>query len=474
MNLRGIIALPLILCLAAINLPAPPEKGSPRHTPIVRVVQKTEHAVAALFSQKGNVLNMGSGSLIHKDGYVLTNDHVIGGNPGVVLFKDQDPINYSIVGRIPEKDLCLLRAKPPKAIKPLRFGRSNDLVTGEPILCAGNPGGRGIVYSSGIISSPNFMLTAPNALVVHYLRHDVRDRFIQFDAASNQGNSGGALINALGEQIGVVSNKNPDEENINFAIPIDRVRQNLVELFSPEIRQGFETGIAIDPLARKVMVNKVEENGFAAKAGIKKGDHVLAINGKVLQGPIDWMASLLERKVEDELKLTLANGEEKREVKLKLTPYEEPSTVELKNPKAGLRFKVCFGSFVKAPNMAEQKVVKEGIARALDIVAMAEPKTDDFAISLEGFLKIPEDGIYRLIINSDDGGIVRIGDEVVLDNDGRHPAQDAGRLFRFRKGFLPIRIDYFEAQGDAALSFDFEFAGGDRQPAAPLFFHDGD
>jgi hexosaminidase len=118
-------------------------------------------------------------------------------------------------------------------------------------------------------------------------------------------------------------------------------------------------------------------------------------------------------------------------------------------------------------------VVKEGIARALDIVGMSDPKTDDFAISLEGFLKIPEDGTYRLIINSDDGGILRIGDQLVIDNDGLHPAQDAGRLFRFRKGFLPIRIDYFEAQGDAALSFDVEFAGGERQPAAPLFFHDG-
>ncbi len=472
MSLRGIIALLLVLSLSPFDLPAPPERGSPRHTPIVRVVQKTEHAVAALFSQKGNVLNMGSGSLIHRDGYVLTNDHVIGGNPGVVLFKDQDPINYAIVGRMPEKDLCLLRAKPPKAIKPLRLGRSNDLVTGEPILCAGNPGGRGIVYSSGIISSPNFMLTAPNALVVHYLRHDVRDRFIQFDAASNQGNSGGALINALGEQIGVVSNKSPGEENINFAIPIDRVRQNLVELFSPEIRKGFETGITIDPLSRKVKVADFAEDGPAAKAGIQIDDLILAINGKALQGPVDWMAMLLEREVGDELKLTLVNGEEKREVKLKLTPYEEPSTVKLKNPQAGLRFKVCFGSFVKAPDMAEQKVVKEGIARALDIVGMAEPKIDDYAISLEGFLKIPEDGTYRLIINSDDGGILRIGDEIVLDNDGLHPAQDVGRLFRFRKGFLPIRIDYFEAQGDAALSFDVEFAGGERQPAAPLFFHE--
>ena len=107
MGLRGIIALPLILGLSTIDLPAPPEKGSPRHTPIVRVVQKTEHAVAALFSQKGNVLMMGSGSLIHKSGYVLTNDHVIGGNPGVTLLKDQDPLNYSIVGRRPEKGLCL-------------------------------------------------------------------------------------------------------------------------------------------------------------------------------------------------------------------------------------------------------------------------------------------------------------------------------------------------------------------------------
>ncbi|MGE4550579.1 MAG: trypsin-like peptidase domain-containing protein, partial [Opitutales bacterium] len=430
MGLRGIIALPLILGLSTIDLPAPPDKGSPRHTPIVRVVQKTEHAVVALFSQKGNVLNMGSGSLIHKDGYVLTNDHVIGGNAGVILFKDQDPINYSIVGRMPEKDLCLLRAKPRKAVKPLRLGRSNDLVTGEPILCAGNPGGRGIVYSSGIISSPNFMLTAPNALVVHYLRHDVRDRFIQFDAASNQGNSGGALINALGEQIGVVSNKSPGEENINFAIPIDRVRQNLVELFSPEIRKGFETGITIDPLSKKVKVAELSEEGPAAKAGLKTGDMILAINGKSLQGPVDWMAALLEREVGDELKFTLGNGKQKRETKLKLTPYKEPEAVELKNPKAGLRFKVCFGSFVKAPDMAEQKVVKEGIARALDIVGMANPKTDDYAISLEGFLKIPGDGTYRLILNSDDGGLLRIGDELVIDNDGLHPAQDVGRLFR--------------------------------------------
>ena len=61
--------------------------------------------------------------------------------------------------------------------------------------------------------------------------------------------------------------------------------------------------------------------------------------------------------------------------------------------------------------------------------------------------------------------------QVVIDNDGPHPAQDVGRLFRFSKGYLPIRINYFEATGDAELSFFIEDGSGKRSPAAPLFFH---
>ena len=145
-------------------------------------------------------------------------------------------------------------------------------MTGEPVLCAGNPGGRGVVYSSGIVSSPNFILTAPTALVMRYFSGDVRDRFIQFDAASNLGNSGGPLINALGEQIGVVSSKNPDEENINFAIPIDRVRENLNELFAPEVRRGIFTGITLDPLSQKAEILGVANKSPAGKLGLRPGD----------------------------------------------------------------------------------------------------------------------------------------------------------------------------------------------------------
>jgi hypothetical protein len=373
---------------------------------------------------------------------------------------------------MPEKDLCLLKVQAPKPLTAIRLGRSNDLMTGEPILCAGNPGGRGIVYSSGIVSSPNFILSAPNALVMRYFSGDVRDRFIQFDAASNLGNSGGPLINALGEQVGVVSNKNPEEENINFAIPIDRVRENLNELFAPEVRRGIFTGITLNPLSQSAKVARVAKKSPAAKLGLKPGDELKSVDGKPLGSCLDWFAHLLGQKVGKELKLSVSQGKKTKEVTLKLTEHPTPLTLEIENPKPGLLFEVCHGTFEKAPAMEKQKVVKTGVARALDVLAMGTPKTDGFAIKLEGALKIPEHGVYRLILNSDDGSILRTGKDVIVDNDGPHPAQDVGSLLRLKKGFLPIRIDYFEATGDAELNLFIENSSGQRSDAASLFFHE--
>jgi S1-C subfamily serine protease len=462
---------PALLFVAAFCFAAPPE-NSPRVTDTVRIVRKTEPAVAAVFSQGEGRLSMGSGSVVHKDGYVLTNDHVVAGMGGVILLKDYRlPLDYKIIGRMPEKDLCLLKVRAPKPLTAIRLGLSNDLMTGEPVLCAGNPGGRGIVYSSGIVSSPKFILTAPNALVMRYFSGDVRDRFIQFDAASNLGNSGGPLINALGEQVGVVSNKNLDEENINFAIPIDRVRENLNELFAPEVRQGIFTGITLDPLSQNAEILKVAKKSPAEKLGIRPGDVLKSVNGKPLGSCLDWFAYLLDQKTGNELELSVSQGKKTKEVSLKLSEYPTPPIIEMEKPKPGLLFEVCHGTFEKAPAMEKQKVIKKGVARALDVLAMGAPKTDGFAIKLEGALKIPKDGVYRLILNSDDGSILRSGKEILVNNDGPHPAQDVGTLMRLRKGFLPIRIDYFEATGDAELNLFIENSSGQRSDAAPLFFH---
>jgi S1-C subfamily serine protease len=462
---------PALLFVAAVCFAAPP-KNSPRVTDTVRIVRKTEPAVAAVFSQAEGRLSMGSGSVVHREGYVLTNDHVVAGMGGVILLKDYRlPLDYKIIGRMPEKDLCLLKVRAPNPLTAIRLGRSNDLMTGEPILCAGNPGGRGIVYSSGIVSSPNFILTAPNALVMRYFSGDVRDRFIQFDAASNLGNSGGPLINALGDQVGVVSNKNPNEENINFAIPIDRVRENLNELFAPEVRQGIFTGITLDPFSQSAKILKVAKKSPAEKLALRPGDSLKSVNGKPLGSCLDWYVYLLDQKTGNELRLSVSQGKKTKEVSLKLSAYPTPPTMEIENPKPGLLFEVCHGTFEKAPAMEKQRVIKKGVARALDVLAMGAPKTDGFAIKLEGALKIPKDGVYRLIINSDDGSVLRVGKKIVADNDGPHPAQDVGTLMRLKKGFLPIRIDYFEATGDAELNLFIENSSGQRSDAAPLFFH---
>lgn len=460
------------LILAVLCLRGTPEENSPRVTSTVRIVRKTEPAVAAVFSQAEGQLNMGSGSVVHEDGFILTNDHVVTGFPGVILLRDHKlPIEYRIVGRMPEKDLCLLKVDAGKDLKSIKLGNSHDLMTGEPILCAGNPGGRGVVFSAGIVSSPNFILGAPNALVMRYFSGDVRDRFIQFDAASNKGNSGGPLINALGEQVGVVSNKSYAEENINFAIPIDRVRSNLEELFAPEIRKNFFSGISLDPLIANPTVHSVVKGSPADKSGILDHDLITSLNGKPIRGYVDWLAELMNLEKDASMKLSILRKGKALERELKLAAHPMPPTKNLEEPKPGLLFQVCQGQFEKAPDFERQKIIKKGISRSFNVLAIAAPLKDDFAIRLEGFLKVPASGVFRLILNSDDGSVLRIGEKVIVDNDGPHPAQDVGTLIRLQKGYTPIRIDYFEATGDAELSFFLEDASGERKPAEKFLYH---
>ena len=212
------------------------------------------------------------------------------------------------------------------------------------------PGGRGIVYSSGIVSSPNFILNAPNALVMRSFGGGVRDRFIQFDAASNLGNSGGPLINALGEQIGVVSNKNPDEENINFAIPIDRVLENLNELFAPEVRRGIFTGITLDPLSESAKIVKVTKKSPAAKLGLRPGDVLKSVNGKPLGSCLDWFAHLLVQKVDNELKLSVSQGKKTKAFALKLTEHPPRRRLRLKTQSPGSFLKFATELSTKRPH----------------------------------------------------------------------------------------------------------------------------
>ena len=180
----------LFSSLAAIALPILAEAqtpASPRRTATVELAAKTEASVVAIYAQGDGETHSGSGSIISPHGYILTNDHVVRNRAGVVLFPDGVMRPFRVVGRAPEKDLAIIAVPVKEPLPALPMGRSHDVLTGEPILVAGNPGGRGIVFSSGIVSSPRMMLDAPNALIMAQFPNDARDRFIQFDAASNAG-----------------------------------------------------------------------------------------------------------------------------------------------------------------------------------------------------------------------------------------------------------------------------------------------
>ncbi|HBN76344.1 MAG TPA: serine protease, partial [Planctomycetaceae bacterium] len=139
-------------------------EDSPRRTETVKLIQQIERAVVAIFSQSSEGGSSGSGSIIHPHGYVLTCDHVVRDRPGVVLVGGKQIRRYRIVARLPEKDLSIIQYARQENAPFISIGQSLDIMTGEPILVGGNPGGRGIVFTSGIVSSRSVVANMPNAL----------------------------------------------------------------------------------------------------------------------------------------------------------------------------------------------------------------------------------------------------------------------------------------------------------------------
>ena len=272
----------ILLCLGAVlcgsiswahktGARSPAETGKPlaRYTPTVRLVEQSLPSVASIqtlqVQDTPGIFNMavGSASVIHRDGYLLTNEHVLFRmHQGEVLLWDRPQLPFRIISKMSSEDLALIKVEAGEPLKPLPIGRSDDLMLGEPVLIIGNPGGLIHSVSTGIVSG----LHRSTALGGVFL-----PRMVQISAAVSGGNSGGPLINALGEQIGVVTSKKLDGENINFAITADRVREMFPALVSAELRYGFALGVEVDMYTPSGRVKEVREDSPAAKAGIEPG-----------------------------------------------------------------------------------------------------------------------------------------------------------------------------------------------------------
>lgn len=243
-------------------------------------------------SPRSKVQNgLGSGVIFSQHGYIVTNYHVVHGAEDIhVSLQDGRQAPARQVGADPETDLAILKIELEDLI-PIRVGRSDSLRIGDVVLAIGNPFGVGQTVTMGIVSA-----TGRDRLGVNTF-----ENFIQTDAAVNPGNSGGALINALGQLVGINSaifSKSGGYDGISFAIPVDMVRVVLDEIIQKGrvVRGwlGIEAREIPTHLIQKlktpgVLVTGVFQNGPADQAGLQRGDVITGINKQ----PIMDMRSML-------------------------------------------------------------------------------------------------------------------------------------------------------------------------------------
>lgn len=444
--------------------------ASPRETPTVQLIRQVEGAVLPIFAEpeKGRI-SSGTAAVIHPDGFLLSNDHVMLGKPGVAII-DRRRYNFRVIGRLPGKDIALLELRAPQTPNPIPFGRSHDLMAGEPVLAVGNPGGRGIVYTQGIISAPSIMRDV-SALAVTFFKTG-RDEFIQFDAASNPGNSGGPLINALGQQIGIVSAGVHHEENINYAIPIDRVRRLFNHLLPLEEIANVWSGLEVDLLADQAVITKIAVKSPAAKAGLKLGDVLTRVAGKPARTGLDWSLNLLKQKAKRHVDLVYQRNGNRHETRLEFAPYPLAPVADPDGKQPGLRFKAYEGEFKVMPDFEKLKPYKEGVAQTLATEDLAG-REERFALVFEGYIEIPKDGVYRLTLGSDDGSKLFFDQRLLIDNDDNHPLQELSRVVRVKAGLHPVRIEFFDFTGEAILQLSINDRNEKPRPVPDeWFFHD--
>ena len=242
--------------------------------------------------------SLGSGVIVNADekgGYVLTNDHVVGGSKDIqVSFADGKVLQAKVVGTDPESDLAVLRIEG-KGLTPITLGQSEKAQVGDVVLAIGDPFGVGQTVTMGIVS----------ALGRNRLGVNRYENFIQTDAAINPGNSGGALVDINGNLIGinsVIYSRTGGSLGIGFAIPVSMAKDVMEQIIADgAVTRGY---IGISPqdvtpalaeslkltTARGALVAQVVRGGPADKAGVKSGDVITAINGKNIQDSVAAMA----------------------------------------------------------------------------------------------------------------------------------------------------------------------------------------
>jgi hypothetical protein len=242
------------------------------------------------------------------------------------------------------------------------------------------------------------------------------------------------------------------EQNVGLAIPIDRVRQSMESLLESEMVHELTLGLRLDPLAESVVVREVVPDSPADLAGLHPGDEIVSLDGKSLYHAIDWQLGLETRlPARKLLRMETKEGDRLKTVELQPSNYKTTEVADILGTQPGLKYMMCEGMFNEMPDFDELTANRQGVSEDLEVDLVAKDRKDYFAIQFDGFLRVDKDDLYRLIIVSDDGSKLYLDGRLLIDHDGNHPPKPAGQLVRLRKGLHPIRIEYFQGNGQKTL-----------------------
>ena len=288
-------------------------------------------------------LSLGSGVIVSKEGFILTNNHVVEAADEIeVALADGRKAVAKLVGTDPETDLAVIKVDLPD-LPAITLGHSEQTRVGDVVLAIGNPFGVGQTVTMGIVS----------ALGRNHLGINTFENFIQTDAAINPGNSGGALVDTSGNLIGIntaIFSRSGGSLGIGFAIPTSTVKNVLESIISNgQVVRGY---IGVEPqditpdlaesfgLTAKTgtIIAGVVKGGPADKAGIKPGDILVAVEGKPVNDTTEMLNLIAQLAPGSTAKMTLLRKSEQSKVDVvigkrpKIVKRDEPASDDQENP----------------------------------------------------------------------------------------------------------------------------------------------
>ena len=275
------------------------------------------------FGQSRSGVATGSGFVVSKDGYVVTNAHVVDGASSVkVKIGDGDTKTAKVIGKDNSSDIALLKVDPgDQNLQPLPLADSGALHVGDPTFAIGSPYGLERTLTTGVVSALNRQISAPNGFSI--------DGVIQTDAALNPGNSGGPLLNSAGQVIGVNSQiesassgagQTASNSGIGFAVPSNTVKS--------VVRQLLQTGTAVhaylgvqttDAPNGGARVASVVDGGPAADAGLRAGDVITSVDGQRVADSSDLSTEVGNHKPGDQVEVGVTRDGTGHTLQAKLT-----------------------------------------------------------------------------------------------------------------------------------------------------------